>query len=1061
MASNSRSANQRGVSEAERRQLTVMFCDLVDSTALAERLDPEEYRDVVEIYQRTCEEVIDRFEGRIAQYLGDGLLVYFGFPVAHEDDARRAVLSGLGILEALEQLNQRLEPERGVKLAARLGIHTGLVVVGEIGGPGRQDQLAVGETPNVAARLQGLAAPHTLLVSAATHRLVSDFFTFHDLGQHAIRGLSVAVRLYRVLGESGAQSRLEGARVGGLTELVGRRPELDVLFDRWARARHGAGQVVLLSGEAGIGKSRLVEAVRDHVAGEPHVRLECRCSPYYQHTALYPVIELLQRRMAWRRDDSPAERLRKLEALLGPYEVPLPETVPLFAALLALPLPDDRYPPLTLTPQRQRARTLEAVLRVLRSIASHQPLLLIMEDLHWVDPTTSELLRLLLQDPPARLLALLVFRPEFRPPWPTGGDQTAVALAPLTRDETADMITRVAGDKRLPQEVLRQLVDNTDGNPLFVEELTKMVLESGLLQEAGDRYEVARASGALAIPTTLHDSLIARLDRLGSAKTVAQVAAVLGRTFPHELLQAVSPVDTVALDDALARLLEAGLLYEHSPRPQTRYLFKHALIQEAAYQSLLRTTRQRHHRRVAETLAEKFPEVADTQPELLAHHYTEAGLGAQAVPYWLRAGQRAVERSANVEAISHLSRGLGLLREMPEDADRDQREIALLTTLGPPLMAVRGQSAEEVEKVLCRAQELCTRLDDRDQLFKALRGLWRCHQARGDTGRSYELAGDLLHLAERVQDTALFLEAHYARGTALFWRGDLVSAQEHFERVMALYDPRAHRAHAFVYGSDPDVISRGYAAWTLWYRGLPAQAQHCLDTALSRAEKLAHPYSLAFVLHFVSGFHYFRREPEPTRVWAERTITFSDEHGFPMWSAVGVMLRGWALTAQDRAEEGIAQLRQGLRAWEALGNGVARPHFLTMLARGLAYAGRIDESLATVEEARAIVQRYADRTHEAVDVYLCRGDLLFGMGRYGDAEACFGRALQIARGQDMKIGELRATIGLSRLWPRAGNRTDAYERLSAIYRWFPEGLESSDFRAARACLEELQPKADG
>jgi class 3 adenylate cyclase/predicted ATPase len=1060
MASNPRSANQGRVSEAERRQLTVMFCDLVDSTALAERLDPEEYRDLVEIYQRACEEVIDRFEGRIAQYLGDGLLVYFGFPVAHEDDARRAVLSGLGILEALEQLNQRLEPERGVKLAARLGIHTGLAVVGEIGGHGRQDQLAVGETPNVAARLQGLAAPHTLLVSAATHRLVYDFFTVQDLGEHAIRGLSVAMRLYRVLGESGAQSRLEGARLGGLTELVGRRPELDVLLDRWAQARHG-GQAVLLSGEAGIGKSRLVEALRDHVVGEPHVRLECRCSPYYQHTALYPVIDLLQRRMAWRRDDSPVELLRKLEALLGPYEVPLPEAVPLFAALLALPLPDDRYPPLRLTPQRQRARTLEVVLKVLRSIASRQPALLIMEDLHWVDPTTAELLRLLLQDPPSSLLSVLVFRPEFRPPWPTGPDQTTVALAPLTRDETADMITRVAGDKRLPSEVLKQLVANTDGNPLFVEELTKVVLESGLLLEAGDRYEIAWASGALAIPTTLHDSLIARLDRLGSAKPVAQLAAVLGRTFPRELLQAVSAVDSVTLDAALARLSEAGLLYEQSPPPQARYLFKHALIQEVAYQSLLRTTRQRHHRRVAEALADKFPEIADTQPELLAHHYTEASLGAQAIPYWLRAGQRAVERSANVEAISHLTRGLGLLREIPEDVARDQREIALLTTLGPPLMAVRGQSAEEVERVLGRAQELCTRLDDHDQLFKALRGLWRCHQARGDTGRSYELAGDLLRLAERVHDTALFLEAYYARGTALFWRGDLVAAQEHFERVMALYDPGAHRSHAFVYGSDPDVISRGYAAWTLWYRGFPAHAEQYLDTALSRAEELAHPYSLAFVLHFVSGFHYFRREPEPTRAWAERTITFSDEHGFPMWSAVGVMLRGWALTAQDRAEEGIAQLRQGLRAWEALGNGVARPHFLTMLARGLAHAGRIDESLATVEEARAIVQRYADRTHEAVDVYLCRGDLLFGMGRYGDAEACFGRALEVARGQDMKIGELRATIGLSRLWARAGNRTDAYERLIAIYRWFPEGLESSDFREARACLEELQPTADG
>ncbi|HEX5814749.1 MAG TPA: AAA family ATPase [Methylomirabilota bacterium] len=1037
----------------ERRQLTVMFCDLVDSTALAERLDPEEYREVVTTYQRTAEAVIERFEGRIAQYLGDGLLVYFGYPQAHEDDARRAVHAALGIVDGLAQANRQLASTRGVTLAARIGIHTGLVVVGSIGGA-RQEQLALGETPNIAARLLGLAAADSVVISAATHRLVHGAFTCRDEGLHPIRGLSAPLRVFTVLAESGFQSSLEASAPGGLTRLVGREPELERLHEAWARARNGGSAVVVLSGEAGVGKSRLVEVLKGSVAGESHTRLECRCSPYYQHTALYPVIDLMQRTLGWRREDPAGEKLRALEALVGAYDIPLGEVIPLLAALLALPVSEERYPPLTLSPPRQRAKTLEALVTVLRSMASRHPLLLIMEDIHWVDPTTLELLGRLL-DPHAmpRSLLVLTCRPEFRPPWEANAHWSVIALTPLTRDETLAMVTAVAGGKGLPARVLEHLVTTTDGSPLFVEELTKTVLESDLLKDAGNRYELAGPLRALAIPTTLQDSLIARLDRLGPAKAVAQLAATIGRRFSYELLQAVSTFDRETLDGALARLVDAGLVYRPSPEGRVRYLFKHALIQEAAYQTLLRSVRQQYHQRIAQTLVEKFPEVAETQPELLAHHYTEAGLAAQAVPCWQRAGQRAVERSANAEAISHLTRGLQLLSEVPEGPQRIQQELALQITLGAPLMATRGYSAGDVEKVFGRARELCRQLGEHPQLFTAIRGLRTFYQIRGDSPTAHELGLQLLRLAERVQDAALLLEAHYAVGAALFWMGKFRPAHEHFERVIALYDRRQHRSHAFVYGNDPGVVGYSYTAWTLWYLGYPEQSLQRMEAALTLARELAHPFSLAFALTYAASLYYFRREHAPTHEWAERTIALANEHGFPFWLTFGGMLRGWALAEQGRAADGIAELRRGLATWRAMGTELGRPHFLAMLAEASARAGQVAEGMAALDEATTILRAAADESYEAIDVYHLRAELLLAQGDEPGAAASLEHAIQLAQRQETKLWELRATTRLGELLRQQGRLDEARRRLAPIYGWFTEGFGTRDLAAARALLE--------
>src|SRR2546422_6472422 len=648
--------------EAERRQLTVTFCDLVDSTKLSGQLDPEEYREVVRAYQQVCTDVIQRYDGHIAQLLGDGLLVYLGYPQAHEDDAHRAVRTGLGILDAMGDLNTHLQQDKGIQLAFRLGIHTGLVVIGEMGGAGRQEQLALGEVPNIASRIEGLATPNTVAISEVTYRLVEGYFTCEALGEHTLRGVSQPLKVYQVLSESGVHSRLDIASARGLTPLVGREQEVGLLLERWAQVKDGQGHVVLLTGDAGIGKSRLIQMLKEHVAHEPHMRWECRSSEYYQNTALFPLTDLFQRLLQFQAEDTPNEKLEKLEQMLSQYRLPLQESVPLFAPLLSLSLPEHRYPSLNLSPQRQRQKTLETIVAILLELAEPQPVLFIVEDLHWTDPTTLELLNLVLdQTPTASLLVLLTCRPHFQPAWHHRSYLTEITVNRLSHTQVGQIVTRITDGKTLPQEVLAQIVEKTDGVPLFIEELTKAILESGHLKDVNGHYELIGSFSTFAIPATLQDSLMARLDRLVTAKAVAQFAAVIGRQFSYALLQAVSQLDEAMLQHELGRLVETEIVYQRGLPPQATYTFKHALIQDAAYQSLLKSTRQQYHQRIAQVLETQFPETVETQPELVAHHLTEAGLPAQAVAYWSKAAQRAVERSAHMEAISHLRTGLELL----------------------------------------------------------------------------------------------------------------------------------------------------------------------------------------------------------------------------------------------------------------------------------------------------------------------------------------------------------------------------------------------------------------
>jgi class 3 adenylate cyclase/predicted ATPase len=1045
-----------GLREAEHRQLTVLFCDLVDSTRLARQLDPEDWRNVVRAYQQACAAVIQRFEGYIAQYLGDGLLVYFGYPQAHEDDAQRAGHAGLGLLEAMEPLNTQLAQERGMRLAVRVGIHTGPVVVGAMGGGGRQEQLALGDTPNLAARLQGLAAPNTVVVSAATLGLIEGFFTCQALGEHPLKGVDEPLPVYQLLAASGAQTRLDAVAPRGWTPLVGREQEVGLLRERWTQSAEGRGQVVLLSGEAGIGKSRLVEVLREQVGREKAMWLTFRCSAYHTNSALYPVITHLHRTLQWHTDDTPLERLDKLEHALQATRLPLEEAVPLMAALLSVPLAE-RYPPLDWSPQQQRQKTHETLVAWLVAEAERQPVLAVWEDLHWADPSTLELLGLLLeQTPTAPLCALLTCRPEFPPPWAPRSYLTQLTLSRLTRLQVEEMVLRITGGKALPAEVVRQIVARTDGVPLFVEELTKMVLESGLLREGEDRYDLTGPLPPLAIPATLQDALRARLDRLTDGKAVAQLGAVLGRTFAYELLRAVAPLDELVLWRGLVQLVQAEVLYQRGVLPHATYTFKHALLQEAAYQSLLRRTRQQYHQRIAQVLAVQFPEITATQPELLAHHYTEAGLAERALGYWQRAGQHANARFAHVEAVSHLTKGLALLATLPKTPARSQQELDLQMPLGVALTATKGSPAHEVEQTYARARVLCAQVGETPQLFAALRGLCRFYYQRGELRTARDLGEQLLRLAQRAAVPTHLLEAHSALGLTLWRLGDYAAAQTHCTQGMALTDLTQQRVQTASHALADGVGCLLTAANTLWCLGFPAQAVQRSQESLALAQALEHPLSLASAQSHAAVLHYRRRDVPAVQAQADALLTLATAQGFPLLGGDGIFWRGYALAMQGQGEAGLAQMRQGLAAMVATGHDLGRAGNLLIIAAVAESMGHVAEGLRLLAQALPLWEA-SERRDSLTEAYRLQGALLLqqAIPDAARAEACFQQALALARRQQAKSWELRAAMSLARLWQHQGKRDEACNLLAPIYGWFTEGFDTADLQDAKALLGEL------
>ena len=1038
----------------ERRQLTVLFADLMESTSLSERLDPEVLRRLIRSYQEACVEVMRRFEGYLAQYLGDGVLIFFGYPVAHEDSALRAVRTALGIFERLAQLNTVFKQEVGLELGVRIGIHTGTAVVEHLVGEGLQTPMATGEAPNVAARAQALAERNAAILSAETYRLVAPYVRCVDLGQHTLKGLARPVGLYRLLGESGATTRMEAAAAGGLTPLVGRRSELASLNEAWQLATTGRAQWALLSGEPGIGKSRMVETLLGGVDESVGLVLEGQCSPYLQNSAFAPISDMIVRRLGLAGSEPAETRLSRLEARLEQRGLPAAETLPLIAPLLNLPV-GDRFPGQDLTPQRRRQKTLEALTAWLLAAARERPVLFVVEDLHWADPSTLELLGLITQATGThRLFTLLTARPEFHPSWPAGADGRVCALARLPDEEVARMATEVAQGRTLPPAVLREIVQRTDGVPLFVEELTKMILESDLVEEVDGRVRLARPLPKQAIPTTIQDSLMARLDRLGPAKPVAQWGAVLGRTFRHDVLEAVAGDELRAIPRELGRLVTAGLLARTGTGTPVTYVFKHALVQDAAYQSLLKATRQAHHRRIGQVIEEQFPEVALTQPELLAQHFTAAGEAMPALSYWHRAGEAALVRSANQEAVSHFRHGLELLAGLPETPELVPLELKFQLALGMPLLALQGYAAPDVGRAFGRARELCLRLGALPQLGPAFNGLWSYSIVRCEYAESTALAGQLAAMAAETRDPELELEAEAASGINCFWaNADLPRARTHLLRAVSLYDPVRHQAHALVYGQDPGVISTAHLAWVEWILGYPEQALARVAELRRVARARGHAYSIGYAFAWENTLWFLARRVAAANRASQEGLRFCVEQGFPLWQIVAAYVGAWARAADGNGTGAAEEIRQVLTGWRATGAAVSQPFQSSVLAEVHRLQGDFAAGLLAIDEGLELTRSCGDRWYRP-ELLRMRGDLLLAQspGQEGAAEACFRESLEDARRLSARMWELRTAVSLGRLCLRQGRTAEARDLLEATSGWFTEGFSEPEFIEARRLL---------
>ena len=1019
--------------EAERRQLTVMFCDLVGSTELSARLDPEDLREVIAAYHRAVADVVRGLDGFVAKYMGDGVLVYFGYPNAHEDDAERAVRAGLACIDAVRRLDVKV-----VKLQARVGVATGLVVVGDLIGEGSaQEQSVVGETPNLAARLQALAEPETVVIAAGTRRLLGDLFEYRDLGTIEIKGIVGPVPAWQVLRPSAVASRFEALRGSVLSSLVGRGEEIDLLLRRWARAKAGDGQVVLVSGEPGIGKSRIAAEVEQRLHAETRLCLRYFCSPYHQDSALYPIIDQLGRAAGFARDDPPAARLEKLEALFA-RAAPPDEDVALIADLLSLPA-SDRHPMPNLSPQRKKDRTLEALIRQLEGLARQQPIVMVFEDAHWIDPTSRELLDLTIEHM-RRLPALLIvtFRPEFQATWTGQPQVTMLVLNRLDRQDRTALIQKIAGDKALSDDLVGQIAERTDGVPLFVEELTKSVLESGVTP--------------LGIPTTLHDSLMARLDHLASVRRVAQVGAAIGREFSYILLRAVSRLPEDDLRSALGRLVGSELVFQKGTPPDAIYSFKHALVQDAAHGSLLRSTRQQLHAQIAEALEAQSPETIENQPELLAQHYVEAGLVEKAIAFWGKAGHRSTARSAMAEAAAQFHKALDQLAMLPDTPERQRQQLEYCSALGAVLIAVKGHAAPETGYAYARARELWEQLGSPEDFLQIPFEQSLHHVVHGELDLAQRLDADLLRLSRQRNTAAGLILGHFSSGRTLMFTGMFTSSRSHLEAGLALYDPVSHRSLVHHAAHRPDVHAKAELGIVLFCLGYPEQALVRSNEAIAEARKLAHPPTLAVSLALGTELLSLVGDIGAMDQRAGQLAAVAAEQDFPRWGAMGAICRGWVKVKSDDVAEGISLLRSGSAAYRATGAELWMPHYVAFLTKAYEIAGQAQEAEALLDEALRIVERTGERWFVA-ELNRHKGRLLLRQGHSEAAEELYRKALSIARQQEAKLWELRAAASLARLRRDQGRGAEARDILTPVYGWFTEGFDTPDLREARALLD--------
>jgi class 3 adenylate cyclase/predicted ATPase len=1041
-------ADQTAKDTAERRQVTVMFADLVGSTALSARMDPEDLREIISAYQRCVAETVGRFGGFVAKYMGDGVLIYFGYPQAHEDDPERAVRAGLELVSAAVGLVTH------TTVQTRVGIATGLVVVGDLIGSGAsQEQAIVGETPNLAARLQSIAEPNMVVIADATRRLLGNLFELRDLGPRELKGIAGMVRAFAVLRASSVEGRFEAMHASGLTALVGRDEELDLLLRRWARAKTGEGQVVLLSGEAGIGKSRLTAAMLERLASEPHTRLRYFCSPQHTDSALYPIIGQMERAAGLAHDDKPDAKLDKVDAMLARTSTSTQDAA-LFAEMLSL-ANDGRYPELELAPQQRRQKTLEALIGQLAGLASQQPVLMIFEDVHWIDPTSlEELNRTVDRIKTLPALLIVTFRPEFDAPWLEQSHATSVTLNRLGRREATVIIARLAGNEELPADVMTEIVERTDGIPLFVEEMTKALLEAENV-DAARRSVSAVPSPALAVPASLHASLMARLDRLGArAKEVAQVGAAIGRDFSYELLLSVAQRNSAELNGVLDQLVSAGLIFRRGMPPDAKYSFKHALVQDAAYSTLLRAPRRELHGRIAKALEQLFPERASIEPELLAQHFTKAGQAEIAISYWLKAGGRAAERSADEEAVRHLRRGLEVLMTLPDTPQKDRQELDFQLALGTPLAARHGYGNPLVGAARDRTIALCEKLGDTQRLLPSLYGQYAYCIASGRIPKALEYSQRCQSLAAHTGDRLARLIAHRAMGVSLLEMGEFEAARLQLEQILAIDKVRTDQSLPALYVTDPHASGLAYLALSLWVLGYPDQAVAARQKAIQHALDANHANTSGIIgIYAGAQLSALLGKMEDVKSYVEN-LNAQLEMRVPRWAiSCGQILSGWAIGCAEQLEDGIALIKRGIHAAEEQVR-FHSPHYHSLLAILQARAGDT-HSLSAIRKAKERIAETGEYFWHA-DVLRIEGELrLLFEGSTKEAEVSLVQALELARTQRAKSFELRAAMSMARLWRDQGKRDEARELLAPVYGWFTEGFDTLDLKQAKALLDEL------